>query len=130
MVHGASLLQFLIVSNQLSSDPVEHAKLASHPGARVSIVAFTSGRTNMLQGVAKAKEDLLQAMRCAMARAGGEGPTARRARARAWDGRKALSGQRVGSARASVGGGLSTTPRMTSARKRAAVGLSPSVFWI
>jgi hypothetical protein len=28
IVHGASLLQFLIVSNQLSFDTVEHAKLA------------------------------------------------------------------------------------------------------
>jgi hypothetical protein len=34
IVHGASLLQFLIVSNQLSSDAVEHAKLASHRDAR------------------------------------------------------------------------------------------------
>jgi hypothetical protein len=30
VVHGSSLLQFLIVSNELSSDPSEHAKLASH----------------------------------------------------------------------------------------------------
>jgi hypothetical protein len=34
IVHGVNLLQFLIASNHLSSDPVEHAKLASHPDAR------------------------------------------------------------------------------------------------
>jgi hypothetical protein len=34
IVHGASLLQFLIVGNQLSSELVEPAKLASHPDAR------------------------------------------------------------------------------------------------
>jgi hypothetical protein len=33
IVHGAGLLQFLLISNQLSSDPVEIAELASHSDA-------------------------------------------------------------------------------------------------
>jgi hypothetical protein len=51
IVHGASLPQFLLVSNQLSSDPSEHAKSASHPTLALSIVTGTSGRPNRLQGV-------------------------------------------------------------------------------
>jgi hypothetical protein len=43
----ASLLQFLIVRNQLSSGPVERATLAFILMLVVSIVAFTSGRTNV-----------------------------------------------------------------------------------
>jgi hypothetical protein len=52
IVHGASLLQFLIVSNQLQSEPP--SSMPSSPlilTLAVSIVTFTSGRTNRVEGV-------------------------------------------------------------------------------
>jgi hypothetical protein len=50
-VHGARLIQFRIVSNQLSSDPVEHASSLLIRGARGLHRRLPNGRTNRMQGV-------------------------------------------------------------------------------
>ena len=50
IAHGASLLQFLFVSNELSSNPSSPPSSLLIPPLAVSIVTFMSGRTNKLRG--------------------------------------------------------------------------------
>jgi hypothetical protein len=51
IVHGASLVQFLLLSNQLSSDPVEPARLALLI-LTLAVRLFKSGATSRLRSVA------------------------------------------------------------------------------